>query len=374
MKKSLIIAAVVLALSASMVQAESRSNHRAGRQQSATPASEQTVSTTSQQPTITTQPTTTAVQNNRFGRALQANGRNQMLMQQGQRSQVSMSNQNSLNQTGNVGSLVIGNQNSVNTGSSVAQMSATNTQTMQAAPMTMMKRHRGQMGAGTATAVTPGATTNTAPQTSDAGQQVQNPGQGRAVQKSDISNTIQQTGAISSTVTGGNFNRANAASLSMTSVTRNQPTATSEQVAGSSMGQGRRGGVASGSGEAALGGQQGGQQKGMMSTAIRNEVQQTGAISSTISGGDNNRANAASLAMTGTTIGGGVRNSIIGSGDVSARISGGSDNRANAGSVALGQTSVSGRVVNDVRNTGAISSTIENGSNNMANAASISIN
>lgn len=361
MKKSLITAAVVLALSASMAHADSRS-HRAAQQQNTAPATEQSVTTTSQ-------PAATTGQGNRADRAVQVKGRGQLLMQQqGQRAQVTMSNQNNLNQTGNIGSMVIGNQNSVNTGSSVAQMSATNVQTMQGASVGGMQRHRERMGAGATTAAT------TTPQTGDAGQQVQNPGQGqgRAVQKSDISNTIQQTGAISSTVTGGNLNSANAASLSMTSVTRNPIATSSEQVAGSSMGQGRRGAAATG--ETALGRQPGAQRNGLMSTAIRNEVQQTGAISSAISGGDNNSANAASIAMKGTTLGGGVRNAIVGTGDISAKISDGNDNRANAGSVALGETTVGGHVVNDVRNTGAISSTIEQGSNNMANAASISIN
>ena len=111
MKKSLIIAAVVLTLSASMAQADSR-NQRTGRQQSATPATEQTVATTNQQQALTAQPTAANAQVNRSGRTLQANGRNPMLMQ-GQRSQVSMSNQNNLSQTGNVGSMVIGNQNKI---------------------------------------------------------------------------------------------------------------------------------------------------------------------------------------------------------------------------------------------------------------------
>lgn len=362
MKKSLLTAAVVLALSASMAHADSR-GHRGNRQQNTSAATEQSVPTTTQQQAITTPSTATTGQTNRSANAVQANGRGQLMLPQGQRSQVSMSNQNSLNQTGNVGSMVIGNQNNVNTGSSVAQMSSTNVQAMQAAPATTMKQHRNRMG--TTAAV------GTATQETGTAQQVQHPRQGQAVQKSDISNTIQQTGAISSTVTGGNLNNANAASLSMSSVTRTPTTTASEQAAGSSMRQGR--GQSTPSGETALG-RQGGQKNGMMSTAIRNEVQQTGAISSTISGGDNNSANAASLAMKGTTLGGGVRNSIVGSGDISAKISGGSDNRANAGSVALGQTSIGGNVVNDVRNTGAISSTIEEGSNNMANAASISIN
>jgi hypothetical protein len=360
MKKSLLTAAVVLALSASMAHADSR-GHRGNRQQNTSAATEQSVPTTTQQQAITTPSTATTGQTNRSANAVQANGRGQLMLPQGQRSQVSMSNQNSLNQTGNVGSMVIGNQNNVNTGSSVAQMSSTNVQAMQAAPATTMKGHRNRMG--TTAAV------GTATQETGTAQQVQN--QGQAVQKSDISNTVQQTGAISSTVTGGNLNNANAASLSMTSVTRTPTPTASEQVTGTSMRQGR--GQSAPTGETALG-RQGGHKNGMMSTAIRNEVQQTGAISSTISGGDNNSANAASLAMKGTTLGGGVRNSIVGSGDISAKISGGSDNRANAGSVALGQTSIGGNVVNDVRNTGAISSTIEEGSNNMANAASISIN
>lgn len=364
MKKSLLTAAIVLALSASMAHADSR-GHRGTRQQNTTAATEQSVPTTTQQQAITTPSTATTGQTNRSANAVQANGRGQLMLPQGQRSQVTMSNQNNLNQTGHVGSMVIGNNNNVNTGSSVAQMSSTNVQAMQAAPATTMKRHRNRMmgtAASSDTAATQGTGTT---------QQVQNPRQGQAVQKSDISNTVQQTGAISSTVTGGTLNNANAASLSMSSVTRNPTTTASEQVTGSSTRQGR--GQSAPTGETALG-RQGGQKNGMMSTAIRNEVQRTGAISSSISGGDNNSANAASLAMKGTTLGGGVRNSIVGSGDVSAKISGGSDNRANAGSVALGQTSIGGNVVNDVRNTGAISSTIEEGSNNMANAASISIN
>lgn len=363
MKKSLLTAAIVLALSASMAHADSR-GHRGNRQQNTSAATEQSVPTTIQQQAVTTPSTATTGQMHRSANAVQANGRGQLMLPQGQRSQVTMSNQNNLNQTGHVGSMVIGNNNNVNTGSSVAQMSSTNVQAMQAAPATTMKQHRNRMGttASTDTAATQGTGT---------GQQVQHPRQGQAVQKSDISNTIQQTGAISSTVTGGNLNNANAASLSMSSVTRTPTTTASEQVTGTSMRQGR--GQSAPTGETALG-RQGGHKNGMMSTAIRNEVQQTGAISSAISGGDNNSANAASLAMKGTTLGGGVRNSIVGSGDISAKISGGSDNRANAGSVALGQTSIGGNVVNDVRNTGAISSTIEEGSNNMANAASISIN
>lgn len=195
----------------------------------------------------------------------------------------------------------------------------------------------------------------------------------RNMMQAEIRNEIGQTGSISSTIRSGNMNTANAASISMSGMQQSREMMQPSTVSRSSMQEQR---VSRGAMENTALGQNstGGRQGGLMRASIRNEVHQTGAISSTIGGGDNNIANAASLSMTGTSNIHKVRNSISGTGDISSRIVDGSNNRANAASITMGENAVGGRVINDVSNTGAISSLIKDGSNNQANAASISIN
>lgn len=361
MSKTLFTAALILALSTSLAHGESRyhrgqnqdaaSNSTASMQRSAQRGQEQQVAGTQ----------TRSFRGNGGTSDQQVSGnRGQgMLARQQQKMQVKINNHTQINQAGAVGSsVVMGNNNTVNSTSS--QMLGNTFQNTRNESGSMMSRgNHGDRSRFTA-------------QSRLGGQQVASEGQVRMMQ-SGIRNEIGQTGSISSTITGGNMNTAHSASIAMSGVQQRQemmqPSAMQAQ---SAMQEGRH---SRGQRDAAIGQMATPSERGgMMQSSIRNEVRQTGNISSTITGGDNNIANAASLSMTGTRNVQEVRNTISGTGDIVSRISSGSNNRANAASLTLGETSVGGRVVNDVRNTGAISSTIEAGSNNQANAASISIN
>ena len=123
-------------------------------------------------------------------------------------------------------------------------------------------------------------------------------------------------------------------------------------------------------------GRPGAQAQGSLVKAnITNEIKKTGDITSTISGGDNNQANAASIAVNGNAdIKGSITNRVDKTGDITAMIKDGDNNQANAASIAVNGAVVDGQVINDVEKTGDITSMIEDGDNNQANAASVSLN
>jgi hypothetical protein len=123
-------------------------------------------------------------------------------------------------------------------------------------------------------------------------------------------------------------------------------------------------------------GRPGAQAQGSLVKAnITNEIKKTGDITSTISGGDDNQANAASIAVNGQAdIKGSITNRVDKTGDITAMIKDGDGNQANAASIAVNGAVVDGQVINDVEKTGDITSMIEDGDNNQANAASISLN
>ena len=123
-------------------------------------------------------------------------------------------------------------------------------------------------------------------------------------------------------------------------------------------------------------GRPGAQAQGSLVKAnITNEIKKTGDITSTISGGDDNQANAASIAVNGQAdIKGSITNRVDKTGDITAMIKDGDGNQANAASIAVNGAVVDGQVINDVEKTGDITSMIEDGDNNQPTAASVSLN
>jgi hypothetical protein len=113
----------------------------------------------------------------------------------------------------------------------------------------------------------------------------------------------------------------------------------------------------------------------LVTADIRNSIKRAGDITSIVSGGRNNQANAASVVITDNSdVSGSLMNKVNTSGDLTAIVEGGRNNIANAGTVSVRGAVVSGAVANEVKNTGDITSTVSKGRNNQANAASIAIN
>ncbi len=113
----------------------------------------------------------------------------------------------------------------------------------------------------------------------------------------------------------------------------------------------------------------------LVSANIHNRIDQAGDITSIVTSGDNNQANAASIAITGNSqVSGKVVNRINTAGNITATVEDGSGNLANAGTVSMRGAVSSGKVMNRVRETGDITSMVSGGDNNQANAASIAVN
>lgn len=69
-----------------------------------------------------------------------------------------------------------------------------------------------------------------------------------------------------------------------------------------------------------------------------------------------------------------IHNEIKKTGDITAMIKDGDNNQANAASIAVNGAMVDGQAINDVGKTSDIISMIQDGDNNQANAASVSLN
>ncbi len=113
----------------------------------------------------------------------------------------------------------------------------------------------------------------------------------------------------------------------------------------------------------------------LVTADIQNKIKRSGNITSIVSEGRNNQANAASVVITdGSEVSGSLMNKVNTSGDLTAIVEGGRNNIANAGTISVRGAVVSGAVVNEVSNTGDITSTVTKGRNNQANSASIAVN
>lgn len=113
----------------------------------------------------------------------------------------------------------------------------------------------------------------------------------------------------------------------------------------------------------------------MVSATLSNRIERAGDITSLVSDGDHNQANAAAIAITGNSqVSGKVVNRIDTAGNITATVEDGSNNLANAGSVAIRGAVSSGKIMNRVGETGDITAMVSGGDSNQANAASVAIN
>ena len=107
---------------------------------------------------------------------------------------------------------------------------------------------------------------------------------------------------------------------------------------------------------------------------VHNEIKRAGNISSMITGGNDNQANAASIAVNGNaSVTGSLYNRVNTKGDITSMVKNGDNNQANAASISVNGAVIDGQIINNVHRTGDISAMVQNGNNNQANAASIAI-
>ncbi|MBM9536608.1 hypothetical protein [Desulfobulbus alkaliphilus] len=107
---------------------------------------------------------------------------------------------------------------------------------------------------------------------------------------------------------------------------------------------------------------------------VHNEIRRAGNISSMIKGGNDNQANAASIAVNGNaSVTGSLNNRVDTKGNITSMVRNGDQNLANAASISVSGAVIDGHIINNVQRTGDISALVQNGSNNQANAAAISI-
>ena len=113
----------------------------------------------------------------------------------------------------------------------------------------------------------------------------------------------------------------------------------------------------------------------LVTADIQNKIITAGDITSIVSKGQNNQANAASVVITnGSAVSGSLMNKINTTGDLTAIVEDGRNNIANAGTISVKGAVSEGTVVNEVKNTGDITSIVSEGRNNQANSASVAIN
>lgn len=113
----------------------------------------------------------------------------------------------------------------------------------------------------------------------------------------------------------------------------------------------------------------------LVTADIQNTIKKAGDITSTVSDGKNNQANAASVVITGkSNVSGSLMNKVDTTGDLTAIVEGGRNNIANAGTISVKGAVSAGSVMNKVKDTGDITSIVSDGRNNQANSASIAIN
>jgi hypothetical protein len=107
---------------------------------------------------------------------------------------------------------------------------------------------------------------------------------------------------------------------------------------------------------------------------VHNEIKRAGNISSMIKGGNDNQANAASIAVNGNaSVTGSLYNRVNTKGNITSMVKNGDNNQANAASISVNGAVIDGQIINDVQKTGHISAMVQDGNNNQANAASIAI-
>lgn len=113
----------------------------------------------------------------------------------------------------------------------------------------------------------------------------------------------------------------------------------------------------------------------LVTADIQNKIKKAGDITSIVSKGQNNQANAASVVISnGSNVSGSLMNKINTSGDLTAIVEEGRNNIANAGTISVKGAVSEGAVVNEVTNTGDVTSIVSKGRNNQANSASVAIN
>jgi hypothetical protein len=107
---------------------------------------------------------------------------------------------------------------------------------------------------------------------------------------------------------------------------------------------------------------------------VHNEIKRAGTISSMIKDGNDNQANAASIAVYGNaSVNGSLYNNVDTKGNITSMVRNGDHNQANAASISVNGAVIDGHIINSVQRTGDISALVQNGNNNQANAASIAI-